>query len=54
MAALQTGLQDGGAVVYVDAFSYPLLVGPEELMVLVPGLVSEAFADGVILRLGDP
>jgi hypothetical protein len=42
----------GGAVVYVEGFTYPLLLPRDELMALVPGLVAEPFADGVILRAG--
>ena len=52
LTALRDGVAAGGAVVYVEGFTYPLLLPRDELMALVPGLVAEPFADGVILRAG--
>ena len=53
LAALRDGLAAGGAVVYVEGFTYPRLLSRDELEGLVPGLVAEPFADGVILRAED-
>ncbi len=48
--ALLSGFEDGGVAVYVDGFVAPPTLPAEELMALVPGLVAESFADGVVLR----
>jgi len=51
LAALRDGLRAGGAVVYVDGFTHQRVLDPEELMILVPGLVAEPYADGLVMRV---